>query len=267
MVVPRGVETLIDLGLTSLQARIYLALDQIGTSEAATISKVTRVARSDVYRSMSKLQQLGLVEKEIANPIRFKAVPVETGFAVLLERKAKKYNELKSESKSLLLTLKKNGVCEKPLQGESKFVLIPSKEVLIQRLRKAIGNTQMSIDVCTSTKRFKVACYMLAESLEKAWSRGVKTRVIIEESEEPFLDVVKASWKNPSAEIRHIPTIPRTVMAMYDKKELFIYVEPTAELEGSPALWSNNPSLLALTEEHFETLWKKAKKTGEIVLN
>ena len=93
------VQTLIDLGLTSLQARIYLALYQTGTSEAATISKVTKVARSDVYRTMYKLQQL--------------------------------------------------------------------------------------------------------------------------------------------------------VMAMYDKKEVFIYIEPTADLEESPALWSNNPSLLALAKDCF----------------
>lgn len=267
MDVPERIQTLIDLGLTSLQARIYLALYQTGTSEAATISKATKVARSDVYRTMYKLQQLGLLEKEITNPIRFRPIPIETGIAILLERKAKKYNELKSKTNSLLLTLKKKTICEKPFQGESKFVLIPSKEVLIQRLRKAIGNTQTSIDVSTSSKRFIFACYRLAESLEKAWSRGVKGRVIIEETEEPFLEVAKAAWKNPSAKIRYVPTIPKTVMAMYDKKEVFIYVKPKAGLESSPALWSNNPSLLAMAEECFETLWKTAKKTGKNVLS
>jgi sugar-specific transcriptional regulator TrmB len=263
MDVSREVQTLIDLGLTSLQARIYLALYQTGTSEAATISKVTKVARSDVYRTMYKLQQLGLIEKEITNPIRFKAIPIETGFSILLERKAKKYNELKSKTNSLLLTLKKKTNCENSFQGESKFVLIPSREVLIQSLTKAIGNTQTNIDVSTSVRRFKLACYRLAESLEKAWQRGVKGRAIIEETEEPFLEVVEASWKNPSAVIRYTPTIPKTVMAIYDKKEVFIYIEPTADLEESPALWSNNPSLLALAKDCFETLWKTAKKTGK----
>jgi len=62
----REVQTLIDLGLTDLQARVYLSLYQKGPSEALTISKVTKVARSDVYRTMEGLQRIGLIEKEIS---------------------------------------------------------------------------------------------------------------------------------------------------------------------------------------------------------
>jgi len=47
-------------------------------------------------------------------------------------------------------------------------------------------------------------------------------------------------------------------MAIYDKKEVFIYVEPTADLTESPALWSNNSSLVAMADGCFETLWNTA---------
>jgi len=252
-----NIQTLINLGLNSSAARVYSALYETGTAKATTIAKVSRVPRPDVYRALSKLNELGLVEKIIAQPFRFSPIPIETGVAILLERKSKEYNELKSKSASLIRRLNNKNIHKDSYQ-ESQFVLIPSKEVLIKRLTKTIEKTQTSIDISTSWKRFKFACYSLAEALEKAWCRGVKGRVIVEETEEPFLELVKTSWKSPYAKIRHVHSPPKTVMTIYDKKEVFIYINPTADLTESPALWSNNPSLVTMADDCFETLWNTA---------
>ena len=254
-----NIQALIDLGLNSSEARVYSALCETGTAKAATIAKVSTVARPDVYRALSKLNELGLVEKIIAQPFSFRPNPIETGVAILLERKTKKYNELKSKSASLIHRLN-NKNTHKDSYPESQFVLIPSKEVLIKRLTKTIEKTQTSIDVSTTWKRFKFACYRLAEPLQKAWPRGVKGRVIVEESEEPSLELVKTYWKRPHAEIRQIQFHPKSVMAIYDKKEVFIYTIPTADLTESPALWSNNPSLVAMAADCFEAVWNTAQE-------
>ena len=57
-------QILVDLGLTLLQAKVFLALLVRGTSKVTEISQVSKVSRPDVYRSLSKLQEFGLVEKE-----------------------------------------------------------------------------------------------------------------------------------------------------------------------------------------------------------
>ena len=54
---------LMDLGLTLLQAKAYLALSQLGKATVKTISKTANVARQDVYRVMLALEKLGLAEK------------------------------------------------------------------------------------------------------------------------------------------------------------------------------------------------------------
>ena len=261
MNVSREVQTLIDLGLTDLQARVYFSLYQKGPSEASTISKITNVARSDIYRTMDRLQQIGLIEKEISYPIRFKAFPLEMVFAILMKRQAKKYKELKSEINFLLLKSKKKNNSENSLHEESKFVLIPSREALIKKLKDAIKKTQISIDLTTTVRRFKFACYTFADPLEKAWSRGVNGRAIIVKPEEAVSETLTTTWKKPSAEIRYVSIIPKIVMVMYDKKEVLIYTDPTADLDKSPALWSNDRSLLAMAEFFFEALWKRADRT------
>jgi len=206
------------------------------------------------------LQTLGLVEKIIDSPTKYTALPMNEAITILLNRQLNEISEIKVKTRELFHNRKKNYAKIASFQDNPQFVLIPSKEVLINRLRKAIENTQTSIDVATSCKRFKLACYSLSDVLEKAWLRAVKGRVVVENTEESSSEIVKASWKSPHAEIRYISTIPKTVMVLYDKKEVFIYVEPKADLKDSPALWSNNPSLLAMAEDCFETVWKTAKK-------
>ena len=252
------IQTFLSLGLNSSEARVFVALYKIGTAEASKIAKDSTVARPEVYRALSNLHKLGLVEKIIAHPSRFRAVPIETGVDVLLKHKTKKYNELKSKSASLIRRINKKNIHKESYQ-ESQFVLIPSKEALIKQLIKTIEKTQTSIDVSTSWKRFKSACYRLAEPLEKAWLRGVIGRAIIEKTEEPALEFVKTYWQSPQAEIRHVNFPPKSIMALYDEKEVYIYIIPTAAMTESPALWSNNPSLVAMAEEHFETKWKTAQ--------
>lgn len=48
-------------------------------------------------------------------------------------------------------------------------------------------------------------------------------------------------------------------MAIYDKREVFIFEENDADLTESPALWSNNSGLISLANNHFNVLWKCAR--------
>lgn len=248
------VETLIDLGLTKLEARIYLTIYFEGSSNATTIAKIAKVSRPDIYRIMYRLQKLGLVEKEISYPNKFTAIPIQITIEVLLKQKTKELADLRSKSDFLRESLK-GQVFPKNLVPESKFILIPSKKSLIKKLRSAIENTENTIDIATSSKRFFFACSTFSKTVNKAWLRGVNGRVIIESIEESLLDLVKDTWKTPFAEIKYLPTIPKTVMAIYDKKQVFIFVERYANLEDSAALWSNNSNLVSMANDFFEILW------------
>jgi hypothetical protein len=42
-------------------------------------------------------------------------------------------------------------------------------------------------------------------------------------------------------------------MILIDKKEVFLRTEMNLE---APVLWSNNPVIIAMIQEHFETKWK-----------
>ncbi len=254
-----SIQTLIDLGLHSSEAKVYLTLDKIGLERAGVIAEIAQVSRPDVYRALSNLHELGLVEKIVGNPMMFKSISIKQGVSILLKQKTQEHSELKARSSDLIKTYDDRINHNNPNFEKSKLVLVPSKQALIKRLKESIDYTQKSIDVFTSYKRLKFSCHCLFDELEQAWKRGVKGRAIIEYDCEPMFDFQKTCWRKPYAQIKYIDSFPKTVMAIYDSKEVFIFLENEADLTESSALWTDNSSLVSLAQYGFNSCWKKAK--------
>ena len=255
-------QALMDLGLTKVQARVYLALVKFGPLKTSAISKISKVAQPDTYKTLLKLQKLGLVEKIIKKPLEYRAIPMNEGISQLLETKTSQYEKVRSEAKILLSTAKtKKPEVEKQMET-SEFVLIPRKTV-IERIRSAIEEARLSIDLVLSWKRFsRGIASTFAESIEVAWAKNVKIRFLIESPSESktVKQLIQYCRAKSLCQIRFLPYYPKTIFGIYDQKKVFIVARSKADLPGSPALWSNNPSLTDLAQEFYEILWLTAMK-------
>ena len=177
--------------------------------------------------------------------------------SLLLKTKTEKYEKVRAETRMLLDTVKTKRPNSANQLEVPQFVLIP-KGRTIERVNTAIAQAQTSMDLLLSWKRFsRGIASTFAESIESAWAKKVKTRFIIEKPLESKTakQLIQFCTEKPSCQIKFIPHRPTTVLGIYDKKEVFIIVDPKTDLPGSPALWSNNPSLIAFAEEHFEIIW------------
>jgi sugar-specific transcriptional regulator TrmB len=74
------------LGLTSYEAKVFIALQRIGVGTAREVSEVTDVPRSQVYSVTDSLAERGLVDVQQANPKRFRPVSVEAARSTLRDR-------------------------------------------------------------------------------------------------------------------------------------------------------------------------------------
>jgi len=74
------------LGLTSYEAKVFIALQRIGAGTAREVSEVTDVPRSQVYSVTDSLADRGLVDVQQSNPKRFRPVSVEAARSTLRER-------------------------------------------------------------------------------------------------------------------------------------------------------------------------------------
>lgn len=250
------VQTFTRLGLTLRQAKVYLALSQCGISSARTVSTASNVPREGVYRVLLQLRKLGLVEKALTKPGMFIAIPIEDAVSILMERRTKEFVQTRLEAEELIKNNNKK-IETTPQEEKPQFVLIPQKEALALRIKKAIKNAQTSIDVICTQPAFPQMLFIILEELKEALKRGVKVRWIAEKSEElhSWLKTMQTLRKNPCFTLRAISSRPNVRFGIYDKKKVIISSNPETGAFDSHALWSNNPSLLTITQDYFEVLW------------
>ena len=132
------IQVMTRLGLTSNQAKIYLALCKSGISDAKQVSENSNVERSETYRIIAKLEKLGLVERIISAPSKFRAISMQDTVSVLMERRIKETSELKAKTNEMLKKFKNNNARTALKEGEHQFILVP-EQVAVQRKKEDVG--------------------------------------------------------------------------------------------------------------------------------
>ncbi|MFC1487030.1 helix-turn-helix domain-containing protein [Thermoproteota archaeon] len=87
-------------GLSSNLAKVFISISGTRFLTAKEIQKRAGVPRQEIYAILTSLEELGLVEKTVGRPIRFKGVPIKQGLAFLIKKKkdeAKKCKKLQKK--------------------------------------------------------------------------------------------------------------------------------------------------------------------------
>ncbi|NEU57051.1 TrmB family transcriptional regulator [Halorussus sp. MSC15.2] len=72
-----AIEALENLGLSNYEAKVFTALQKLGTGTARDVHRTTDVPRSQVYGAAESLQDRGLVEVQQSKPIQYRPVSLE----------------------------------------------------------------------------------------------------------------------------------------------------------------------------------------------
>jgi len=262
MIREEDVQTLMELGLTLLQAKTYLALSALGNATIKKISKATNIAKQDVYRIMPKLQQLGLAEKIVAPQATFKAVNIENGTSVLLKNKEREYTNLQKKTKELIDSFK-NANSRKPIQEESlQFSIISERFLLLRILDNITDNVQETIDFAhfwefTRGMLFKHNPDILKRALE----RGVRIRWITEthKEDQEAEKILKTLTAYPLFKIRYVPPPIPLRIAIYDKKDAIMCLSHLPE-DWVSNMWSNNKMFVKAVANCHEQMWNSASE-------
>lgn len=81
-----AVEALERLGLSNYEARVFVALQRLGTGTAKEVHSVADVPRSQVYGAADELEERGLIEIQRSTPKRYRPVSIEAAKAQLRAR-------------------------------------------------------------------------------------------------------------------------------------------------------------------------------------
>jgi len=266
-----AIQVLMDLGFTATQARAYLALCQLGSSNVKAIAKESRIARQDIYRVLAELQEMGFVEKALTDPVAFEAISLEETIDVMMKARAKKSCELETKTRTLLQKFTEND--KKRIIGEGEepqFVLIPRGRACLKKGKEAIEAARGSIDCVTSYKRFLQMMFVTSKEIVEALNRGVKFRFVLEkpDTERTLPKDLEDFCKTSACNIRYISSPPQAIIAIYDEKTVHYLIQTDSD-KGDfmklSMLSSKNPSFISIMKDYFETMWfKQSKRSLEV---
>ncbi len=258
------IRTLTDLGLTLVQAKSYLALCRLDNATIKTISKTSNLARQDIYRIMPTLQNMGLAEKIIANPTKYKAIPIKNGISALLQHRAQEQAKLQKKTTELLKNIQEEGFTQvSSAEEEPQLLIISELSHLFKKLMEGTRATQISIDSIGTWEAFDGVTSNGFADFKKALREGVRLRAITEKPPNGKIpNYVKTLQKHPLYEVRFVsPPAPVTMVVM-DRKELCICISMSTSRTAS-SLWSNNSVITGLAINYFEEIWSKASKSKQ----
>ncbi|WP_226479274.1 TrmB family transcriptional regulator [Natrinema amylolyticum] len=81
-----AVDAFEQLGLTSYEAKVFIALHRLSAGTARDVADIADVPRSQVYSVAESLEDRGLLEVQQSNPIRYRPVSVEEARETLREQ-------------------------------------------------------------------------------------------------------------------------------------------------------------------------------------
>jgi sugar-specific transcriptional regulator TrmB len=260
-----------NFGFTHNQAKIYTAIARLNTASVGSISKMAKVRREHVYRTLPKLEKMGLVERVLGTPEKIKAVPVEDAFSLIIKKQQeeteKKISALNTEAKAFLEHLKQRNGTSTVENNESQFSLISEKEAIMSKTAALIGNAKREIGIAASRKKLAKFMFFFSDLLKKSTKRGVHINLLTEMPKEDdtlprFIEEQVSPGK--SLELKYSSELP-THYLIADNKEMVMDSSTEADFAESPCLCTNNSSLLALTQKSFTDAWQTSinwTKTG-----
>jgi len=264
MVENEHVQILMDLGLTFLQAKVYLALSKTEQARIKVISKTASIARQDAYRVMPTLEKLGLAEKLLTTPATYKGSSLKEGYYLLLQNKAREHLELQKKTTALIKNLREEKDNTTPQEEEPQFVITSSKELLFRRFAEREKIVQTSIDIIGVWKDLRRTLFNRFHDFKDALERGVRIRMITEkcENDKSLQRIMRTLMEMHLFSIRYVsaPIPVKTVIHDGTEVNMCIATSPDSDV---PSLWSNNPQFVKVMKTHFEALWDSAIDVSE----
>jgi len=202
---------------------------------------------------------MDLVEKTIDFPAKYRAIPIKSALSLLHEQKSMQIHELEALTTQVLLNYDQNKKNNK-VEEQPNFILVPRKNQLITRVKTAISKSKKIIRIITSWKRHLEAVITYENVINQAFSRDVKIKVLITESpkEKKIPKTARRFNNHSNTSIKFTDSPAQIIEIIIDNKEALLMTAPKANLADSPALWSNNPSLILALTTCFDTTWKEA---------
>jgi sugar-specific transcriptional regulator TrmB len=259
-----AIDTLVDLGLSLLQAKAYFALATSGIQTGRSLAKISKIAPQDIYRLLAELAEKGLVEKIISKPAQYRAIPLADGLKELLRRRQEETEKLTKEAEWISKAAEAFPVID---ETGGEFRILPGKEPVDRMAQEIFLTAKVSVDLMNETQEVLNLHDRHLECKKSALKNGVQIREIIGKSSPDAhlpISLLNVAKTTRLLKIKMLDSPPNARLMIKDDKEVFF---ATTTLKSGtlsqPFLWTNNPVLVQIVVQWYNGIWAAANTCPE----
>jgi sugar-specific transcriptional regulator TrmB len=249
-------KVLTGLGLTSSQARVYLALARSGPSKVTAISQATGIHRTHLYEVLKSLEEHGFVEKQLDAAL-YTPLPLKDASKSLVKYRQQEISKLESAINEIAEALPQK---HSRSHGKHELSLTSNKNSSLNKGLKYIGMTRMQIDQMHTWRRFTQLWDFFANAYTEALARGVRIRQIVEfptDSRQAQKILNAPEFSNELLEVKFVSKTGGN-MSIFDSKRILISTSQVENLGETPLLFSDYEGHLGLMQTYFAYSWQHA---------
>jgi sugar-specific transcriptional regulator TrmB len=259
-----------EFGLTDTQSSVYLSIVRLGLATVGQITKESRVRREEVYRVLPSLEEMGLAERVLGNPVKVRATPVEEALPSLIKRLRDETNRKVTALEAITVEYLKNqkNIDVAPLvqNGKSHLTMISQWNAVNHRGLAMVSESQNEVSLITSIYNADLGFADFSDALRQASRRKVNIRIIAEavKDEKQFHEILGKNRLSKSQLSLKYTNHPSIHYMIADQKEAMLSTMADAHGTESPYLWTNEENLVGILQTNFEQLWHSASNVNPI---
>ncbi len=252
-----SVQSLMKLGLTEYEARIYVVLSKMGPRNASEISFLGKVPRPKTYGAIRGLESKGLLRIVPGKPERYMAVSPNDVLIPLVEKLNRETSECVAVVENLTMAFESSRYVytEKPFE---RFDLwsVRGRDKVYKRVQDLIGEAKVNVFFATTANGLVRLYKAHSEVLEKVADRGAKVRIIAP------VNQTNASVARELQEVIEVRSTINPLMKFIsaDGAEIIftedIPDDTNVNAGQDVATWTNDPLLVKSHERIFDQVWQ-----------
>lgn len=163
-------------GLSEYAARAYLALLDLGTSEARDVSSISKVPQAKIYQVLEQLHEKGLVVILPEFPKKYVPVPFEDYLNRIYDEHTKAAEAIAAERKELTEIFAVVG--DTDVGNRGFFTVIRGRRNVLAKIEEMVQETKREVVVLGTAGMAARSSHLIPE-LGRARDRGVEVRMLV----------------------------------------------------------------------------------------
>ena len=261
---PASAERLVELGLTTYEAKAYLALMRRDASSAAEVARLARIPRQRIYDVLATLVQKGLAKQRPGSPTRYSPVSPQFAIERLVIERREELDRLERSSREMIEALAPAFAAGQQEHDPLDYIeVLRDRNAINERFGELQENIRDEILVFTKPPYAKPAQENV-EGLEV--SRKHRARSVYEYSalHDPDFAAGVRRFIEAGEEARFVEELPLKLVIIDEKFVMFGMEDPVAGQSELTMVVVEHSALAKVLKVAFDAVWAQGVTIDDV---